>query len=62
LNLNRISLEAGGASNVSIRKPVFRFGQADEGLIAAASGSRLPDALLQLPKGGRLSPERSGRT
>jgi len=55
-------LDAGGASNLSIRKPVFRFGEADEGLIAAASGSRLPDALLQLPKSGRFKPERSGRT
>jgi tripartite-type tricarboxylate transporter receptor subunit TctC len=37
-----------------MRKPVFRFGEAGEGLIAAVSGSRLSGALLQLSKRGTI--------
>jgi len=47
-------LEAGGVGDASMRKPVFRFGEAGEGLIAAVSGSRLSGALLQLSKRGTI--------
>jgi len=55
-------LEAGDAGNASIREAIFRFGEAGEGLIAAASGSRLPAHCCNYQKGGRFKPRTIGRT